>query len=71
MYRQNSVQFNRQISQESSIFESLPQPEIKPRRKTMKPQLPRKLTASNRINLNRFWNELEDLQNRKTISKKS
>ena len=65
MYRQNSVQFNRQISQESSTFESLPQPEIKPRRKTMKPQLPRKLTASTRINLNRFWNELEDLQNRK------
>lgn len=65
MYRQNSLQLNRQISQESSSFESLTLPEIKPHRKTMKPQLPRKLTASTRINLNRFWNELEDLQNRK------
>ena len=65
MYRQNSFELNRQISQEPSIFESLPQPEIKTRRRTMKPQLPRKLTASTRINLNRFWNELEDLQNRK------
>merc|ERR1711976_876520 len=30
----------------------------------MKPRLPRKVTASARINLNRFWNELEEFYNR-------
>ena len=30
----------------------------------MKPRLPRKITASARINLNRFWNELEEFYNR-------
>ncbi len=33
-------------------------------RKVMKPRLPRKITASARINLNRFWNELEEFYNR-------
>ncbi len=41
-------------------------PEVRPRsyRKPMKPRLPRKITASARINLNRFWNELEEFYNR-------
>ena len=30
----------------------------------MKPRLPRKITAQSRINLNRFWNELEEFYNR-------
>jgi hypothetical protein len=33
-------------------------------RRIMKPRLPRKVTASARINLNRFWNELEEFYNR-------
>ena len=33
-------------------------------RRTMKPRLPRKITAPSRINLNRFWNELEEFYNR-------
>ncbi len=31
----------------------------------MKPRLPRKITSSARINLNRFWNELEDFYTRR------
>ncbi len=31
----------------------------------MKPRLPRKVTANARINLNRFWNELEEFYNRR------
>ena len=33
-------------------------------RRSMKPRLPRKITASSRINLNRFWNELEEFYSR-------
>ena len=33
-------------------------------RRNMKPRLPRKITAQSRINLNRFWNELEEFYNR-------
>ena len=33
-------------------------------RRYMKPRLPRKITAASRINLNRFWNELEEFYNR-------
>lgn len=33
-------------------------------RTVMKPRLPRKITSSARINLNRFWNELEEFYNR-------
>merc|ERR1739844_616519 len=33
-------------------------------RRSMKPRLARKVTASSRINLNRFWNELEEFYNR-------
>ena len=33
-------------------------------RTVMKPRLPRKATASARINLNRFWNELEEFYDR-------
>merc|ERR1711997_818615 len=33
-------------------------------RRTMKPRLPRKISAPARINLNRFWNELEEFYNR-------
>ena len=33
-------------------------------RRSMKPRLHRKITASSRINLNRFWNELEEFYNR-------
>ena len=33
-------------------------------RRVMKPRLPRKMTAPARINLNRFWNELEEFYNR-------
>ena len=35
-------------------------------RTVMKPRLPRKITASARINLNRFWNELEEFYDRRT-----
>ena len=35
-------------------------------RTVMKPRLPRKVTASARINLNRFWNELEEFYDRRT-----
>jgi hypothetical protein len=35
-------------------------------RNVMKPRLPRKVTASARINLNRFWNELEEFYDRRT-----
>merc|ERR1712038_1068765 len=33
-------------------------------RRSMKPRLPRKISAAARINLNRFWNELEEFYNR-------
>ncbi|XP_059084861.1 uncharacterized protein LOC131881886 [Tigriopus californicus] len=33
-------------------------------KRTMRPRLPRKLTSAARINLNRFWNELEDFYHR-------
>ena len=33
-------------------------------KRAMKPRLPRKVTSSARINLNRFWNEMEELYNR-------
>lgn len=33
-------------------------------RRIMKPRLPRKITSSARININRFWNELEEFYNR-------
>ena len=33
-------------------------------RRQMKPILPRKVTASARINLNKFWNDLEEFYNR-------
>ena len=33
-------------------------------RRQMKPVLPRKVTASARINLNKFWNDLEEFYNR-------
>ena len=33
-------------------------------RRVFKPRLPRKVTSSARINLNRFWNELEDFYSR-------
>ena len=35
-------------------------------RTVMKPRLPRKVTAGARINLNRFWNELEEFYDRRT-----
>lgn len=40
--------------------------EVRPKsyRINMKPRLPRKVTASARINLNRFWNELEEFYDR-------
>ena len=47
-------------------FETLtiPEPLTRSYRRFMKPRLPRKITASARINLNRFWNELEEFYNR-------
>ena len=36
----------------------------RPVRKIIKPRLPRKITSSARINLNMFWNELEDFYTR-------
>merc|ERR1712156_1288379 len=33
-------------------------------RRSMKPRLPRKISAASRINLNRFWNELEEFYDR-------
>jgi hypothetical protein len=33
-------------------------------RRQMKPILPRKVTATARINLNKFWNDLEEFYNR-------
>ena len=41
-----------------------PEPLTRNYRRIMKPRLPRKVTASARINLNRFWNELEEFYNR-------
>ena len=43
---------------------TLPDPLTRSYRRVMKPRLPRKVTASARINLNRFWNELEEFYNR-------
>ena len=43
---------------------TLPDPLTRSYRRIMKPRLPRKVTASARINLNRFWNELEEFYNR-------
>ena len=40
-------------------------------RTVMKPRLPRKVTASARINLNRFWNELEEFYDRRTKNNSS
>merc|ERR1712018_714891 len=42
----------------------IPEPLTRNYRRVMKPRLPRKITASARINLNRFWNELEEFYNR-------
>ena len=49
---------------ESSADCTLPYPLTRSYRRVMKPRLPRKVTASARINLNRFWNELEEFYNR-------
>ena len=49
---------------ESSADCTLPDPLTRSYRRVMKPRLPRKVTASARINLNRFWNELEEFYNR-------
>ena len=48
----------------SSADCTLPDPLTRSYRRVMKPRLPRKVTASARINLNRFWNELEEFYNR-------
>merc|ERR1719229_1161267 len=45
-------------------FPTIPEPLPRNNRTVMKPRLPRKITASARINLNRFWNELEEFYNR-------
>ena len=54
----------RQIPQESCLDTFNPEPLTRNYRRIMKPRLPRKVTASARINLNRFWNELEEFYNR-------
>ena len=52
----------RQIPEETCLNTFNPEP--RNYRRIMKPRLPRKVTASGRINLNRFWNELEEFYNR-------
>lgn len=57
------------LSHEPSIFTTPPPPSYptitsRSFRKVLKPRLPRKVTASARINLNRFWNELEEFYDR-------
>ena len=52
----------RQILEETCLNTFNPEP--RNYRRIMKPRLPRKVTASARINLNRFWNELEEFYNR-------
>merc|ERR1712141_885220 len=52
MFSQNEV---------STPFLELP---LRNYRRVMKPRLPRKVTAPALINLNRFWNELEEFYNR-------
>ena len=47
-----------------SKVSTLPEPLTRNYRRIMKPKLPRKITASARINLNRFWNELEEFYTR-------
>ena len=54
----------RQILEKSHFQITLPDPLPRNNRTLMKPRLPRKITASARINLNRFWNELEEFYNR-------
>jgi len=54
----------RQFSEISTLSVGLPDPLTRSYRRVMKPRLPRKVTASARINLNRFWNELEEFYNR-------
>lgn len=54
----------RQINEKLANFSSILEPSTRNYRQVMKPRLPRKLTASGRINLNRFWNELEEFYNR-------
>ena len=58
----------RQSGEEKTGFETMlneiPEPLTRNYRRVMKPRLPRKITASARINLNRFWNELEEFYNR-------
>lgn len=50
--------------EDSCLNMSNPEPLTRNYRRVMKPRLPRKITASARINLNRFWNELEEFYNR-------
>ena len=54
----------RQIPEDSCLNMFNPEPLTRNYRRIMKPRLPRKVTASGRINLNRFWNELEEFYNR-------
>ena len=54
----------REISQKFTDLATIPEPLTRNFRRVMKPRLPRKVTASARINLNRFWNELEEFYNR-------
>merc|ERR1711994_142881 len=49
---------------ESSADCTLPDPLTRSYRRLMKPRLPRKVTSSARINLNKFWNELEEFYQR-------
>ena len=49
---------------EPSSYSYLPEVPLRNYRRTMKPRLPRKISAPARINLNRFWNELEEFYNR-------
>ena len=53
--------FAHQQGEELNILDVPPRRDF---RRVFKPRLPRKITSSARINLNRFWNELEDFYSR-------
>lgn len=53
--------------QEQQLYQAQDELELPPPRsykRAMKPRLPRKATSAARINLNRFWNELEEFYGR-------
>ena len=60
---EHATSFEAKVSSERSMIPNFDVP-LRNYRRSMKPRLPRKITAASRINLNRFWNELEEFYNR-------